>query len=176
VRDLQIYETERMRCEALVPEHLPELLPLLADPRWAATLSTDGLPPAPGGTPEQMRAKTDHWAEHGFGMWLLRDRATNETVGRGGLQHTEIEGVDEVEIGWAIAPARWRQGLATELALACIEIAFGDLDLDHVIAYTTPENFASRGVMKKVGMSFQRDFIKRFDGLDLDCVLYRRNR
>jgi [ribosomal protein S5]-alanine N-acetyltransferase len=176
LRDLRIYETERMVCEALSPEHASELKPLLADPGWAARLSTDGLPPAPGGTPEQLQLKVDHWDRFGFGMWLLRDRSTGATVGRGGLQHTEVEGVDEVEIAWAIAPERWRQGLATELALACIAIAFDDLDLPHVIAYTTPQNAASRGVMTKVGMDYGRAFEKVFDGVALSCVLYCRRR
>ena len=54
-------------------------------------------------------------------MWLLRDRSTGEMVGRGGLQHTFVAGLDEVEAGWAIVPERWGEGLATELAHACVD-------------------------------------------------------
>jgi ribosomal-protein-alanine N-acetyltransferase len=176
VRDLRRYETARIACEPLGPAHADALAPYLADPRWAAGLSTDGLPPAPGGTPDELRKKADHWDVHGFGMWLLRDRQTGAMLGRGGLQHTDIEGVDEVEIGWAIVPERWRQGLATELALGCIELAFGELRLDHVIAYTTPDNVASRGVMEKAGLRFDRPFVKAYDGVELEMVLYRRDR
>jgi RimJ/RimL family protein N-acetyltransferase len=167
-----------MLCEALVPAHAPELVALLADPLWASGLSPDGRPPVPGATPQHLQEKTEHWDRYGFGLWLLRDRIdpAHPVIGRGGLQHTDIEGVDEVEIGWAIAPSRWRQGLATELALACIELAFTELDRPDVIAYTTPTNAKSRGVMKKVGMEYERAFNKVFLGFALTMVLYRLQR
>ena len=41
--------------------------------------------------------KRDHWERHGFGLWLLRDRATGTMVGRGGLQYTDAIGGAEVE-------------------------------------------------------------------------------
>jgi RimJ/RimL family protein N-acetyltransferase len=113
----------------------------------AATLSPTGRPPAPGGSPQELTLKAAHWRQFGFGLWLLRDRFSGAVVGRGGLQRTIIEAANEVEIAWAIVPDRWRQGLATELARACIEIARHDLALPHVIAYTRTDNIASRGVM-----------------------------
>jgi RimJ/RimL family protein N-acetyltransferase len=178
VSDLRQHETARMRGEPLGPEHAAELAPYLADPRWAASLSPTGRPPAAGGTAAELQVKAAHWSEHGFGLWLLRDRLDprHPMVGRGGLQHTDIEGGDEVEIAWAIVPERWREGLATELATACVEIAFTALGLDHVIAITTPDNVASRRVMEKVGMRFERNFAKTFDGIELPMVLYARTR
>ena len=70
-------------------------------------------------------------------------------VGRGGLQPTSATGADEVEVAWAIVPERWGQGLATELARACVQIAFDDLELSSVIAYTRPDNLASRRVWRR---------------------------
>lgn len=169
-RDLRRLTTARLTGEALVPAHSTELAALLSDPLVAATLSPTGLPPAPGASPEELALKAAHWREHGFGLWLLRDRATGAMLGRGGLQHTFIEGIDGVELAWAIVPARWREGLSTELALACIEIAFEDLGMPHVIAYTRLENIASRGVMEKVGMSPERELVDRWG---LRSILYR---
>jgi [ribosomal protein S5]-alanine N-acetyltransferase len=170
--DLRRVETARLSCEALEPTHAEELAPLLWDPRVAATLSVDGKPPAWGANPVELTVTAAHWRAHGFGLWLLRDRRTETMVGRGGLQHTLATGADEVEIAWAITPERWRQGLATELALACVAIAFDQLELPSVIAYTRPDNIASRGVMDKAGMSFERDFP---DVHGHDAVLYRRD-
>ncbi|MGO9754577.1 MAG: GNAT family N-acetyltransferase [Solirubrobacteraceae bacterium] len=169
-RDLRRLDTARLCCEALAPEHATELRSLLSDPLVAATLSPTGRPPAPGASPEELELTAAHWRQHGFGLWLLRDRATGAMVGRGGLQHTVIEGADEVEIAWAIVPGRWREGLATELALACIEVAFEHLAMLHVIAYTRTDNIASRGVMERAGMSLEREFIDRWG---LRSVLYR---
>ena len=43
-------------------------------------------------------AKHAHWERYGFGLWLLRDRATAELVGRGGLQHTDAVEGEPVEV------------------------------------------------------------------------------
>jgi ribosomal-protein-alanine N-acetyltransferase len=171
--ELRLLCTDRLRCEALSRAHADELAPLLNDPRVAATLSVDGRPPAWGGTPEQLSRCEEHWRAHGFGLWLLRDRGSGATVGRGGLQHTRATGEDEVEVAWAIVPERWREGLATELALACVKLAFDRLDLDSVVAYTRPDNIASRRVMEKSGLRYEREFT---DPHGTDQVLYRRAR
>ncbi|MBV9049084.1 MAG: GNAT family N-acetyltransferase, partial [Solirubrobacterales bacterium] len=110
--------------------------------------------------------------EDGFGLWLLLDRRTGAMVGRGGLQYTYVEGINEIEVGWAIVPERWRQGLATELALACVEVAFNDLELMRLVAFTLPHNIASRRVMEKAGFEFEREIVHA----GLDHVLYRRER
>jgi RimJ/RimL family protein N-acetyltransferase len=174
--DIRRLRTARLEGEPLQPALAAELQPLLNDPRVAATLAPDGRPPAPGGTPDQLRSQADHWDRHGFGLWLLRDSAGGVMIGRGGLQHTIRPGQDEVEIAWAIVPERWREGLATELALACVEIAFERLGLPDVIAYTLPTNVASRGVMEKIGMTFERTFTTRHGDIELNQVLYRRSR
>jgi RimJ/RimL family protein N-acetyltransferase len=103
---------------------------------------------------------------------LLRDRETGEMVGRGGLQYTFTAGLNDVEAGWAIVPERWGQGLATELAHACVEVGFGQLDLFEIIAFTQPTNLASRRVMEKAGFEYDRDILHA----GLPHVLYRSRR
>jgi ribosomal-protein-alanine N-acetyltransferase len=100
-----------------------------------------------------------HWDRHGFGMWLLRDRAEGHTVGRGGLQWTKVEGRDAVEVGWTITPERWGQGLATELARLSLDLAQDPLAIHEVVAFTLPDNLASRRVMEKAGLTLDRDII-----------------
>jgi RimJ/RimL family protein N-acetyltransferase len=171
-RDLRQLTTDRMTLEAFGPEHVEELLPLLNDPLVARTLSPTGLPPCPGAEPELVQIKVDHWNEHGFGLWFMRDSTTSEMIGRGGIQHTEVEGAPEIELAWAIIPERWREGLATELARTCVTVAFDDLGLDDVVAFTLPHNVGSRGVMEKIGMRYERDVTFK----DLPHVLYRLHR
>ena len=90
-------------------------------------------------------------------------------VGQGGLQTSFIAGVDEVEVAWAIVPERWGQGLATELARAATEAAFGQLGLPEIVAFTLPENVASRRVMEKSGFEFERGIVHA----GLPHLLYR---
>jgi RimJ/RimL family protein N-acetyltransferase len=80
-------------------------------------------------------------------------------------------GRDEIELGWVIVPERWGQGLATEVARASLGVVFGPLALEEVIAYTQPDNFASRRVMEKSGFWFEREI--RLEGERF--VFYRQS-
>lgn len=164
-------ERGRLVYERLRLAHASELGPLLLDAHVYRTLH-----PGPAPTAADVRAhaqvKEEHWERHGFGYWLLRDRGTGVMVGRGGLQHTHVEGAEAVEIGWAIVADRWGQGLATELAQTSIELGFGSLELAELVAYTLPDNVASRRVMEKTGFAYQRDIVHA----DLPHVLYVRRR
>jgi RimJ/RimL family protein N-acetyltransferase len=169
-RTIDRLETERMFLERLRLADAAELSRLLRDPRIAATLSPAGQPPSEREVSGLLEAKVDHWNRHGFGMWLMRDRETGEMVGRGGLQYTFTAGLNDVEVGWAVVPERWGQGLATELADACVEVAFGPLGLRELVAFTLPDNHASRRVMEKAGFTYDRDIVHA----GLPHVLYRR--
>ena len=151
-----IVETERLRAEPVAAEHAEELRALLEDPRVGATLGGVLTPAQVRGSAEAM---AEHWARHGFGYWVWRDRATGELVGRGGLHHTHVGGRDEVEVGWAVMADRWGEGFATEIGRASARHAFGELELLDVVAFTLPDNHASRRVMEKLGFAYERDVL-----------------
>ncbi len=93
-----------------------------------------------------------------------------ECLGWSLAQYCVVDGASEVEIGWAVARPHWRRGLGTRLGRhALTEIA--SLGLQSVVAYTREDNLASRGVMTKLGMSFE----KSFDSHGVRHVLYRMN-
>lgn len=162
-----------MRGEPLAPEHEDELAELLLHPlvnRWLWVWSS---PPTREYVRAGLRNATEHWERHGFGLWLLRDRATGAMVGRGGLQYTDaVPGEFAVEAAWTIVPHLWGLGLATEMALGAVELAFERLGLTEVVAITLPANRASRRVMEKAG--FRTD--GTIDHVGLEHVLYRRAR
>ncbi len=169
--DIDHVETERIICERLRPEHGEELKKLLLDERVFRTLWPRSQPPTERDVAQSLATKVQHWERHGFGMWLLRDRNTGEMVGRGGLQYTFVAGIDDVEVGWAIVPERWREGLATEFAQACTTVALDQLSLLSVVAFTQPDNLASRRVMEKAGFRYEAELIH----VGLPHVLYRRD-
>jgi len=161
-------QTERLTCERLSPDHAGYLSRLLLDPLLARTLWPWPHPPCEIDVRLGLAAQIDHWERHGFGIWLLRDRATGEMIGRGGLQYTDVTGVSAVEVGWAISPERWGQGYATELARAAVGVALSQMELDQLIAITLPDNAASRRVMEKAGFAYEREIVH----LGLPHVLY----
>jgi ribosomal-protein-alanine N-acetyltransferase len=102
---------------------------------------------------------TSHWVRYGFGWYAFLDRETGGLIARGGPHRCHIAGRDEVEIGWAVTPERWNQGIATELGAASLEVAFGPRALADVVSFTLPDNLASRRVMEKLGFAYECDTV-----------------
>ena len=112
------------------------------------------------GTVAYLEMNVKHWADHGFGMWMLRDAATSAVIGRAILRHLDVEGVDEVEVGYGFMPEYWGRGLATEIAHACVRIGFERLGFVRWCAITTPAATSrSQRVMQKAGLVYERDIV-----------------
>lgn len=101
---------------------------------------------------ELLEGDRAHWADHGFGPWILVDKESGEFVGRGGLAWASVEGAAAIELPWSIEPSHHNQGFATEAAIAAAEWA-GELGFEEVIALTLPTNTASQRVAEKAGFS-----------------------
>jgi ribosomal-protein-alanine N-acetyltransferase len=102
---------------------------------------------------EWIARQLGRYARDGHGLWLVEDRETGEPRGQVGLAMQSVGGVEEPEIGYLIHRPFWRQGLATEAALATRSWAFDTLGLDRVISLIRPENLPSQGVARKLGMN-----------------------
>jgi RimJ/RimL family protein N-acetyltransferase len=166
------FESDRLVYERIAPEHAEELASLMRDPEVMRTLWPWAILPTEEQITSSLNGKIAHWERHGFGMWLLRDCATGQFVGRGGPQYTDVLGSRSVEVGWAIVTRRWGEGFATEMAIASVDAVFTHLQLRDVIAFTLPDNIASRRVMEKAGFTYEREILHA----GLPHVLYRCRR
>jgi RimJ/RimL family protein N-acetyltransferase len=63
----------------------------------------------------------------------------------------------EVGLYWALLSAHRGQGLATEAARALVDFAFAHLRLERIIAGTEYDNTASQAVMRRLGMTLERN-------------------
>jgi RimJ/RimL family protein N-acetyltransferase len=118
-----------------------------------------------------VRKDIAHWDVHDFGAWHAFERSTDQLVGRIGSHITLVEGVVEVELAWAVHPDHWGQGYAAELAAPARDLVFSR-GVGSVVAFTLTDNTASRRVMEKLGMTYERDIVHA----DLPHVLYRAPR
>ena len=64
-------------------------------------------------------------------------------------------------LGYAIARAHWRRGIATEAARAAIEWAFATHDLVEIWASTRVDNVGSQRLMERLGMTRVSDVAER---------------
>jgi RimJ/RimL family protein N-acetyltransferase len=100
-----------------------------------------------------------HWADHGFGIWILREPESGRIMGRAGLGHVEVEGQDEVELAFALLPEFWNRGLATDAARACVAVGRDWLGLPSIIGLTVPTDQAAQRVLRKSALVYEREVV-----------------
>ena len=98
-----------------------------------------------------------HWDQHGLGLRSALARATDEYLGFVGLAVVPSGGAapGETEIGWRLRRSAWGRGLATEGARAVRDSVREQVR--ELVSVAQPENRASRRVMDKLGMAFERE-------------------
>jgi len=147
----------RLRWERPWQEHLPLYRALFADPAVGRALWPAGAGPGrPQDRGEQvLAADIRHWQERSFGPWAFFSTETGLFVGRGGLATTTMAGRQCVEVAYAVRPEEWGQGYATEMAAVAVAYA-RTLGLSEVVGFTAAGNHASRRVLEKCGMRYER--------------------
>ena len=83
--------------------------------------------------------------------------STGELIGDCGLIRQNVDGVDEIEIGYHARRDLWGQGYASEAAQACRDHGFANLAVGRLISLIRPENLASRRVAEKNGMTIWKE-------------------
>ena len=145
-------KTDRLYAHPLGSEDIEALEAMHSNPSIMATL---GGVRSPGVTREYVEKNKTHWEADGFGLWAFYDKESEAFVGRGGLRKVTVDGEPSVELTYALHTDYWGKGLATEIALASVEVAFDELHLPEVVAFTLPGNAASQGVIAKAGFRKQ---------------------
>jgi len=111
---------------------------------------------------------------HGYGPFAVIEQKTQKIIGYCGLFYfPDINGKEEVEIGYRLARSTWGQGYATEAARAVLDFAFNDLQLSRLVALIDPGNIASMHVARKLGMHYEKDVM--LEGYDHPDHLYALN-
>ena len=160
------FATARLHAERLTPDHLHELRRLHTDPdvtRYIGGLRDQAQ------TESYLARNLKHWDEHGFGLWILREPGGREAIGTAVLRHLLVDGIDEVEVGYAFYKPFWGRGLATEIARACLAYGHDVLRFTTIVGVISPDNHASQHVLEKAGLAYERDIV--LDGEA--CALFR---
>ena len=93
-----------------------------------------------------------------FGFWAASLRETGDCIGWFHLRPERQEPF-EMELGYRLRRDVWGRGLATEGSIELLRRAFSEWEVPRVVALTLTVNAASRRVMEKSGMIWERDFI-----------------
>jgi RimJ/RimL family protein N-acetyltransferase len=148
LRSAPTLATARLRLRLPDAGDLEPLAALNADPAVARYLG-NGAPLDRLGSWRQLAAFIGHWAMLGHGFFAVERRSDGAFLGRVGL--LEPATWPGLEIAWAIAPAHWGEGYATEAAAAVRDWAFSTLGKPRLISLIDPGNRASIRVAEKIG-------------------------
>ncbi|NER32806.1 MAG: GNAT family N-acetyltransferase [Oscillatoria sp. SIO1A7] len=147
-------ETERLYLRLFNPDDLEALSLIRSDPDVMRYMR-DGNPLSREEVSENLARIIQHYREHRFGLWAVIYKQDSQLIGYCGLQF--LEQTPEIELGYMLAKAYWGKGLATEGAKASLKYGFETLKLERIVAVAYPENLASRRVMEKVGMKYEKE-------------------
>ena len=148
-----VLETERLSLREVELTDAPFMLELLNSPGFLENIGDRGVRDE-----DQARAYIEErvlgsYRDHGFGMWLAVQMADGAPVGLAGL--VRREGLETPDVGYAFIQKVWGRGYAQEAAAAVLAHAQGPMGIPKLAAITTPENFASMAVLRKIGFTYQ---------------------
>ena len=147
-----VLETERLVLREVEDPDAPFMLELLNSPGFLENIGDRGvrdLDQAQTFIEERLRGS---YRDNGFGMWVTVQKSDHTPVGLAGL--VRREGLDVPDVGYAFLQRVWGRGYAQEAAAAVLAHAQGPLGIPKLAAITSPENFASMAVLRKIGFSF----------------------
>ena len=153
---MKILETSRIVLREFTPDDVDALALVLSDPE---TMRFYSAPFDRIGVEQWIGRNLERYVENGHGMWALVLKSNGQMVGDCGLTLQEIDGVEEVEIGYHVRRDLWGQGLATQAARACRYFGFERLPVDRIVSIIRPENLQSRRVAEKNAMTVWKELV-----------------
>lgn len=146
-----ILETPRLVIRRLSSSDVKSLKPILGDSEvmkysLKGALNEEGIK-------EYIDKILSHYDRHGYGLWGIVQKGTDELIGIAGLIYQILEDSPFTELAYRLARKHWGKGFATEAAKAILEYAFNTLNIDRLISIIEPGNAASVKVAIRVGMT-----------------------
>lgn len=153
-----VFETDRFLLRELHPDDAAEMYALNADPEVVRYTGN-----GPFTSVEEARSfleSYDAYRVQRMGRWVIIAKDGGAWLGWCGLKRDPH---GEVDLGYRLHRRFWGRGVATEAGAGSLEYGFGPLGLDRIVGRVLPENHASHGVLKKLGMRRTEDQLE--DGL-----------
>jgi [ribosomal protein S5]-alanine N-acetyltransferase len=144
-----LVDTKRLRIRRLDRADSEFLISLLNSPGWLRYIGDRNVHNLEQANAYLENGPFKSYAENGFGLWMVEDKASRERLGICGLLKRKI--LDHPDIGFAFLPEYMGKGYATESVNAVIELARDTYEIETLLAITTTDNIASQTLLTNSG-------------------------
>ncbi|MCP4220059.1 MAG: GNAT family N-acetyltransferase [bacterium] len=118
------------------------------------------------------KRQKERYKESRMGLCAVELKETGEFIGQCGLILQQVDGGEELEVGYHFLPRHWGNGYATEAAVMCRDYAFSHGLAESVISLIYIDNTPSQRVAVRNGMKVDR----RTEFMNLPMDMYRITR
>lgn len=136
------------------PEDAAFMLGLLNDPAWLRYIGDRGVRTLDDARRYILDGPVEMVRRLGVGFHIVILKESGLPIGVCGLAKRDY--LEDVDIGYALAPAFRGDGYAHEAASAMLAHALEVLGLRRVVATVDPGNTASIGLLNRLGLRFER--------------------
>ena len=150
-RDIPVLETRRLVLRGPEPQDYPNFKATFASYRSRFM----GGPLNPYETWMLYAAEIGHWEIRGYGMWMIHDRETDNTLGMAGGWFPAAW--PEREIAWIIWPNEAGHGYALEATHAVRSYLYADHGWTDAVSYIDPKNLDSIRLAERLGCVKDKD-------------------
>jgi len=149
-----ILETERIRLREFDSTDGELIFRLLNSPGWLKYIGSRSITNIADAVNYIENKLQKSYRETGFGFYLVELKTSGEKAGMCGL--VKREGLDDVDIGFALLPEFENKGYAYESSEAVVKFAKDVLKVHKLAAITLPNNLPSVKLLEKLGMKFEK--------------------
>jgi [ribosomal protein S5]-alanine N-acetyltransferase len=165
---VKILETERLILRQLTTDDAEFILKLLNDPSFIRNIGDRKVRNIEDACSYIVNGPVTSYVKNGFGLYLVQLKETNESIGMCGL--IKRDGLDDVDIGYALLPKYWSQGYAVEAARAMLVYGRDVIGLRRLVAIVDPANEGSIRLLEKLGLRYEK--MVRLSADDIDLKLF----
>ncbi|KAB1157796.1 GNAT family N-acetyltransferase [Flavobacterium luteum] len=154
---MKIIETERLIIKPTSIEDAQFIFELLNTKKWIEFIGDRGVYSIKDAEEYIANKLLPQIERLGFGNFTIIRKSDNKKIGSCGLYNRD--GIDGIDIGFALLPNYEKFGYAFESVNKLKEVAFNDFKLKEIKGITLVKNIASQNLLKKIGLEFE-DYIK----------------
>jgi len=163
------FETERLIIRPTTVFDSAFILELLNTPKWLKNIGNKNVSSIEDANAYIKTKMLPQLEKLGYSSYTIIRKSDDQPIGLCGLY--DREGIDGIDIGFALLPRYEGKGYAFESAGKLLEVAICEFKISPISAIATKENKASQNLLEKLGLTFKKMVILPNDEEEL--MLYK---